>query len=331
MEWPEEKDAVRIRMLAHINEQTTTRTRRLWTRIAAAASILIAVSIGSYYILHKKPAPELAQNQKQDIAPGKNQATLTLANGKKIILTKSLNGLLAQQGNMNIRMGAAGITYKGTGNNQIQYNTLSTARGEVTALPLMLADGTKAWLNAGSSITYPVSFTHERKVAITGEVDFEVVHNAAKPFTVTARDQTLQDIGTTFDINAYTDEPAIKTTLIEGSVKVSSNNLSIILKPGQQSKLTDSKFSVNDADIQETIAWKTGMFHFTDEKLAEIMLQVSRWYDVDVVYDDVTLKDKTFGVIGNRFANVSKLLHSLELTGEVKFKVEGKKITVFKP
>jgi ferric-dicitrate binding protein FerR (iron transport regulator) len=321
------RTAMLNRINAHIRQgEKPIRTLSNWKWISVAASVLIVLSAGGYFILHKKPVQQLAQNQKQDIAPGKNQATLTLANGKKIILTKSFNGVLAQQGNTNIQMNAAGIAYKGTADNELQYNTLSTARGETSPLPLILGDGTKVWLNAASSITYPVAFSgRNRKVTVNGEALFEVAHNTAKPFRVTSGSLDIEDIGTTFDVNTYADEGAQKTTLIEGSVKVNGT----ILKPGQQSSWSDSKVSVTNADIQETIAWKDGKFHFSNEKLSEIMLQTSRWYNVEVVYDNENLKNKTFGVIGNRFDNVSQLLKTLELPGDIKFKIEGQKITVY--
>ena len=293
---------------------------------AAAAAVLIGLSIGSYVFLHQRQSVQLANN---DLLPGKNQATLTLANGQKIILTQSLNGKLAQQGNTSIQFNQnTGITYKGTGSKDMQYNTLSAARGEISPLPLILSDGTKVWLNAASSITYPVSFAaNERKVTVTGEAYFEVVHNAAKPFIVFAGAETIRDIGTAFDVNAYTDEEYLRTTLVEGSVSVNGT----VLKPGQQSELNSSKLSVNTADIDETLAWKNGMFRFSNEKLSEIMLQASRWYNVEVAYANEALKNKTFGVIGNRFAKASDLLHTLELTGEVKFTITGNKITVTQP
>lgn len=163
-----------------------------------------------------------------------------------------------------------------------------------------------------------------RKVTVTGEAYFEVVHNAAKPFVVSKVNQTFQDIGIAFDVNAYTDEASSRTTLVEGSVKVNGT----ILKLGQQA---NSRLGIVNADIQETIAWKSSMFRFSNEKLSEILLQASRWYNVEVVYENDTLQNKTFGVIGNRFQNVSQLLHTLELTGDIKFKIQGNQITVSKP
>jgi transmembrane sensor len=314
------------RILANIFEHQS-KTRRLWPRIAVAASIIFALGFGAYLSKVRKDANGatgvVAMN---DVKPGRNQATLTLANGKKIILTKSLNGFLAQQGGTSIQIDPKmGISYKGADHQTIQYNTLTTARGEISPLPLVLSDGTKVWLNTASSITYPVTFAvNERKVIVTGEAYFEVVHNAAKPFIVSTSNQTIQDIGTAFDVNAYSDETSSKTTLVEGSVKVNGT----ILKPGQQA---NSKLGIVNADIQETVAWKNGMFRFSNEKLSEIMLQASRWYNVEVVYENETLKNKTFGVIGNRFAKASDLLHTLELTGEVKFNITGNKITITQP
>ena len=309
-------------MLAAIEAATgkMVPVRRLWPRIAAAASVIFVLGFAAYLVLHKQPTVQIAKN---DIQPGKNQATLTLANGQKIVLTSSLHGIIAQQGKATIQMNH-GITYLGASDQSLQYNTLSTARGEISPLPLVLSDGTKVWLNTASSITYPVAFIgSERKVTVTGEAYFEVVHNAAKPFTVVAGNQIIHDIGTSFDVNAYTDEASSKTTLVEGSVSVNGS----VLKPGQQF----SAGGISNADVDEILAWKNGKFRFSNEKLSEIMLQASRWYNVDVVYDNDALKNKTFGVIGNRFAKASDLLHTLELIGEVKFIITGNKITVTQP
>lgn len=303
-----------------------------WTRIAAAASIILCLSVGGYFLLHQKTSPQIAQTQTHDIAPGNNQATLTLANGQKIILTKGLNGKLAQQGNMSIRVNSGNeiaYTASATKGEPIQYNTLSTKNGEQSPYPLILSDGTKVWLNAASSVTYPTAFVgKERVVNITGEAYFEVVHHAAQPFKVNVNGQTIEDIGTRFNINAYHDEPNSKTTLLEGSAKVSFGTNSELLRPGQQAVLHAGGLSVNEADTEETMAWKEGMFRFNSATLDNIMKQVSRWYDVDIVYQDEALRSKHFSARTTRFGRVSQLLHNLELIGEVKFRVEGKKIIV---
>lgn len=318
--------------IAMAAEETKAPSRRsLWPRIAVAASLLIALSTGGYFLLHKAQQ-QLAMNQQHDIAPGHNQATLTLASGQKIVLTKGLSGQLATQGNMQIKVNAGNaIAYVPQNTNttiETVYNTLSTVRGQESPYPLVLSDGTKVWLNAESSITYPVAFNgKERSVKITGEAYFEVIHNAAQPFKVEVKGQTIEDLGTTFDINAYDDEPNMKTTLISGSVRI---NHTTTLKPGQVAIQKGTAIKIRDVDTEGATAWKNGYFLFDKEDLPGIMRKISRWYDVDVEYPQG--QDISAGFLGSvtRYGNVSKVLHMLETTGDVKFKIEGKKIIVTK-
>ncbi len=328
--------------------------RRLWPRIAAAASIILALSVGGYFLLHKTDRSTLtAHNYKNDIAPGHEQATLTLANGQKIILRKGLKGTLAQQGSTIIQASADAISYNGnktssplerTGGEAT--NTLTTARGEQSPYPLVLADGTKAWLNAESSLTFPADFKGiNRTVKITGEAYFEVVHNAAKPFRVIAGNKTIEDIGTAFDVNAYGDEPLFKTTVLQGMVKLIPSSApsplaraGVRLQPGQQAIISASSPSgrtggqakIITVDPQSAIAWKNGQFRLDEQRLDEIMRQAARWYNVDVVYQDESLRSEAFGGVTARYASVSQLLRALELTNQVQFKIEGRKITVMK-
>lgn len=313
-------------------EQKNRHVVRLWPRIAAAASILLVLSAGGYFIWHKNPTPT-ALVAKNDIAPGGNKAILTLANGQKISLTDAKNGTVAQQAGIQVKKTANGqLVYivsaaPGTATNsstqEVAYNTIETPKGG--QYQIILPDGSKVWLNAASSITYPLVFNkNERTVKISGEAYLEVVHHSEAPFRVETKTQTIEDIGTHFDVNAYSDEPNAKTTLLEGAVKV--NNLT--LKPGQVAITKDDHTKTGEADLEATVAWKNAMFRFDSEKLGTIMRQVSRWYDVEVTYEDEALKDKTFGAVTTRFANASQLLHKLELTGVAKFRIEGKKIIV---
>ena len=327
----ENADNLRKAMLAQINAQIIEKPiRKLWDwkRTAVAASILIALSAGGYFILHKQAAPQIAQNQPHDIAPGHNQATLTLSNGKKIILTKGLNGQLAKQGNtvINANAGAA-ITY--TADNtatQINYNTLSTAKGEMSPYPLILADGTKVWLNAASSITFPTAFPgKERIVSVTGEAIFEVAHNAAHPFKINVAGQTVEDIGTEFNINAYADEPTVKVTLASGKVKIVKDGREALLNPGQVGISTAHNIIIANADLDAAFAWANGLFLYDNEPLSSIMRQVARWYDVDVVFDGAN-PNKLFGGGISRYKNVSQVLRKLELTGGVHFSIEGRRV-----
>ncbi|HTD42304.1 MAG TPA: FecR domain-containing protein [Mucilaginibacter sp.] len=322
--------------LVTIHQLKRRNFRRLWINTAAAASVIIALTTGGYFILRNKQAQQTAQNQIKDIAPGSNQATLTLANGQTIILNKGLSGKLAQQGHtiINVNAGNA-ITYTaGQTDTKVEFNTLTTKRGEQSPYPLVLADGTKVWLNAASSIRFPTAFNGKsREVSVTGEVYIEVAHNAAQPFRLINKGQTIEDIGTHFNVNAYDDEPVIKTTLLEGSVRVvttptGSEKAAVILKPGQQSVAGNSILKVQNANVDQVMSWRNDKFLFNDEPLDAIMRQASRWYNVDITYEDANLKEKRFGGVTARFANVSQLLNTLEMTGKVKFTIQGRKIIV---
>lgn len=312
--------------------------KSLWPRIAAAASIVLFLSFGGYFLLHKQSQQHLAQNQVHDIAPGGNKTILTLANGKKIILNSAHNGLLAQQGGSVVNKTADGaIVYRDADSNKAQnpelmaYNAITIPRGGEYQL-LILPDGSKVWVNSASSLRYPTAFTgNERKVELTGEAYFEVVHNPAKPFRVVSKSQTVEVLGTHFNISGYDDEPAIKTTLLEGKVKVTatSNNLVKFLIPGQQAALNTNSFTVNLVDTEEAVAWKNGQFMFDNDNIQYIMRTISRWYNVDIEYSGV-IPDDTFGGGTSRFKNVSEILNILQLTGKVHFKIEGRKIIVSK-
>jgi transmembrane sensor len=312
--------------------------RLLWPRYAAAASILLLLSIGSYFFLHKQNQQQIAQNRIHDIAPGGNKTILTLANGKKIILNSVHNGLLAKQGRSAVNKTADGaIVYSDADSNEAQnpelmaYNAITIPRGGEYQL-VILPDGSKVWINSASSLRYPTTFIgNERKVELTGEAYFEVVHNPAKPFRVVGKSQTVEVLGTHFNISSYDDEPAIKTTLLEGKVKVTatSNNVAKILMPGQQAALNANTFIVNPVDTEEAVAWKNGQFMFNNDNITYIMRTISRWYDVNVEYNGPIPANGFYGGV-SRFKNVSEVLNTLQLTGKVHFKIEGRKIIVSK-
>jgi ferric-dicitrate binding protein FerR (iron transport regulator) len=266
-------------------------TKRLWPRITMVASVILCLSIGGYYYLSKsktKHQQVTAKVEKVDIAPGSNKAVLVLNNGSKINLNSQVNGTIAKQGNAKIVKTTNGQLAYAPDNSDasaVVYNTLSTPRGG--KYDLVLADGTKVWLNSASSITYPTAFKgNDRTVSITGEVYFEIVHKAKQPFRVNFKGHTIEDIGTEFNINTYDDEPVIKTTLVAGSIKLSRDSKSVTLRPGQQSitSLSNTDIEVKDADINEVTAWKNGLFKFKKAKIEDVMRQLSRWYNVDVAY-----------------------------------------------
>ena len=310
--------------------------RLVLLRWIAAASILLFLSFGIYFFLHKQSQQQFVQNQVHDIAPGGNKTILTLANGKKIILSNAHNGLLAEQGGSAVNKTADGaLVYGDADNNRAQdrelitYNAITIPRGGEYQL-VILPDGSKVWVNSASSLRYPTTFTgNERKVELTGEAYFEVAHNPAKPFRVVSNSQTVEVLGTHFNINSYDDEPAIKTTLLEGKVKVTatSDNLVKILLPGQQAALNASSFIVNPVDTEEAVAWKNGQFMFNHDNITYIMRTISRWYDIKVEYSSPVPGNGFYGGV-SRFKNVSEVLNTLQLTGKVHFKIEGRKITV---
>jgi transmembrane sensor len=323
------------RIQARINDRSKILPLKPWKWIAAA-SVLLFLSIGGYFLLHKPVSSPLVNNSyHNDIAPGSNKAILTLAGGRQIILSEAKNGKLAEQGNTAINKTADGeVVYSpskalAAGINSEELNTITVPRGGQHLV--VLADGTKAWLNSASSLKYPVSFIgKERKVALTGEAYFEVAHNAAQPFIVSSGGQTVEVLGTHFNINGYADDPAIKTTLLEGSVRIAKNGQTTILRPGQQSivQATGNAITVNEADTELAVAWRSGLFMFDEDKLDDIMRKIARWYDVDVIFTDNRLKDKLTSGSVSRFGNVSQVLKKIEMTGGVHFTINGRIITV---
>ena len=301
-----------------------------------AAALLVMLAAGAYFWLRppasQSPAPMAAQ---KDLPPGGNKAILTLSNGARIILDSAHIGQLASQGNSTVEKADSGMlvyNQSGNGASVIQYNTLRTPRGG--QYKLALPDGSVAWLNAASSIRFPASFPrHERVVEITGEAYFEVARNANSPFSIRILSSngtpkgTIQVLGTHFNINAYEDEPFISTTLLEGSVEISHLQRKVLLKPGEQAQLNAAgNISVAAVDTDEAVAWKNGEFLFNNANMADIMRQLSRWYNVEVSYKD-SLNVLVNGSI-SRDVNIFQVLHILEQTGEVHFKINGNRIEV---
>jgi transmembrane sensor len=313
-------------------EPEKAKVTRLWPRIAAAASVLLVLSTGVYFALHKKqPVQQIAQNQTHDLLPGSNKAILTLSSGKQLSLTDASNGTIAKEHNTTIEKNKNGtVSYNGDNaqsGGQLVYNTITTPRGGQWYL--VLPDGTRAMLDAASSIKYPIAFNgNERRVQITGQVYFEVVHNAAKPFLVDVKEQTIEDRGTHFNINAYDDEPAIRTTLLEGSVKITRGTETALLKPGQQASTVDGSntIKVGDADLDETVAWKNGLFSFKNADMQTVMRQLSRWYDVDITYEG-NIPHRFFNGDMHRNLKASQVLDVLSFY-KVHFEIAGKRIIV---
>ena len=305
---------------------------------AAAAIIGIALSVTTWFIINdgSRKQPSLAVNHpatsiKNDIVPGSTGAVLTLADGSVIVLDSAGEGSLAKQGNTNILKAGGSVQYvaqSGAVDAALAYNTIATPRRR--QFQLVLEDGTKVWLNAESSIRFPAAFDKkERRVDITGEAYFEVAKDAKRPFAVTVNGMQVQVLGTHFNINAYSDEPAIHTTLLEGSVKVTNNNIVKMLLPGQQAQLqSNGTFNIaKNVNTDEIVAWKNELFSFHDTDIKSLMRQISRWYDVDVVLPQ-NVSNLAFNGHISRKSNLSAVLKVLELTEEVAFTIEGKRLIV---
>ncbi|TKC65426.1 DUF4974 domain-containing protein [Pedobacter hiemivivus] len=309
------------------------KSKSSWGRIAVAASILLLASFGYYFYNVKHSGDN--QNQiafQNDIAPGKNGATLTLANGKKILINDAHAGNIAIQSGVKISKTADGqIIYEITDNDlrEISYNTLTTTRGEQTQL--RLPDGTLVFLNAESSLKYPTSFgkSNKRQVSLTGEGYFEVAKDKSHPFIVKTKDQSVEVLGTHFNIDSYTQGLGFKTTLLEGAVKIIPRiGKPKILKPNQQAITSSIGIEIKEIDAEYEVAWKDGFFMFNNESLENIMDKLSRWYNVKVVYEDQSLKTRSFIGTINKFENISKVLNMLEKTNVATFSINKEVLTI---
>lgn len=307
----------------------------MWFRWSAAAAIVLALGTLSFFVFQKStrdtPVAEARSQEerfKNDVYPGEVGAILTLSNGEKIILDSANNGSLTREGNTEIIKKNGVIEYSNKGNTSaVVYNTMTTPRGR--QYNLVLADGTKVWLNAASSITYPSTFSgKERKVIMSGEAYFEVAHNDKMPFIVEKGDLRVQVLGTHFNVNTYDDESSANITLLEGSVKVVKGTQSGVLKPGQQAQTgtAGGVKIVSNVNIQEVMAWKNGAFDFDGVGIESLMRQISRWYNVEVIYKKKI--DDLFIAEIPRNTKLSEVLKALELTGKVRFEIEGDKIIV---
>lgn len=311
-----------------------------WLQVAA---VLAAVLFAGIFFIQRKKNHETdtvkLTNKVAPILPGGNKAYLTLANGSRIVLDDAQTGKLATR---------PGVTVSKTGNGMLVYhfsnsnnnmgaattpefNTITTPRGG--QYQVVLEDGTRVWLNAASSIKFPQAFTGTtREVELTGEAYFEVAKNKAKPFIVEVNGTKVQVFGTHFNINAYGDNNDVTTTLLEGSVRMSSGSSAVMLMPGQQgdAALNGAAIKVSQADIQQTMAWKNGLFIFRDLNITEVMKQVGRWYDVDVEYRDDEVKNNEFGGTISKYKNINELLDVMVLTRSIHYKIEGRRVIIMK-
>lgn len=334
--WDDEsEEQLAARLLRNINTQKPPlySFKRRW-QIPAAAILLISLGIGTYlYVLRSNPAGQATVADKA-IKPGRNQAILTLGNGEKIVLTDAINGEVASRSGVKItKTGDGQLVYDAADatneNSPLEYNSIEAPAGG--QWQVKLPDGSVIFLNASSGITYPTRFVgNERRVQMTGEAYFEIAHNKKMPFRVESRGQTVEVLGTHFNIMAYADEKMIRTTLLEGSVRIITDPESKMLEPGEQAQLSGNQLKVaSDVDMEEVVAWKNGYFKF-NESLESIMAKIARWYDVDVEYQDKPGSDLTFSGKISRSREISGILKMLEYTGDVHFKLEGRKVIVTK-
>jgi transmembrane sensor len=308
-----------------------TKVRKLWPSIAAAASLFLVIGAGLLFYKHSIQNNEVQFTYQNDIAPGQYKATLTLADGQTVALSSAKKELIARDQFHY----SDGSPITGSGRSQAGLNTIKTPNGG--QYTVTLPDGTRVWLNAASSLKFPAHFSDEvRKVELTGEGYFEVAKVTVKgknklaqrqPFIVYTDQQQVEVLGTHFNINAYANEVNVKTTLVEGSVRVSAGSDQVMLIPGQQARLNGRDLKVMPANLEDDLAWKNGYFRFNDESIESVMRKLSRWYNLEVQYQGSVSNESFNGKI-SRNNNISQVLNALESTKTVHFKIEGRRITV---
>ncbi|MGN7723523.1 FecR family protein [Chitinophaga sp. 22620] len=327
---PARRDAVRKAILAKKAPVPIRKSPLRYLKYAAAAAVIAAVALVLY-----KPGRQETSLQAGNVPlagqviPGGNKAVLVLADGSQITLDTAGNGTIARQGNVQvIKLDSGQLAYNPSGKaGAVGYNTLATPRGG--QFRIILPDGSKVWLNAASTLRFPNAFTgSEREVELSGEAYFEVAKNPSMPFRVKVNEMAVQVLGTHFNVMAYPDEPGIRTTLLEGAVKVEHGSKAVQLTPGQQVQLTPSggMSLEKDVDVEEVVAWKNGYFHFNRESLQGVMRQIGRWYDAEIAYEG-EIAPRQFGGKIERSSSVTEVLKILELS-KVHYRIEGKKIIV---
>ncbi|XHR94282.1 FecR family protein [Mucilaginibacter sp. UC70_90] len=325
-------EKIRARMLVqiqkHVRKSRPSQLIRYRTLLTAASLVLACTLVGYLYFRHRgEPQPRAAQINNR-ILPGTNGAILTLADGKRIVLEQTRTGALSLQGNAIISKENDSLLVYQKGRQAtaaITYNTLETPEGR--QYQVQLPDGSRVWLNAASSLRYPTSFTEKtRTVALSGEAYFEVAHNVAMPFIVKSAGQEVKVLGTHFNINAYGDEAASVTTLLQGSVQVSHDHLVKLLKPGQQASTSVSNILIADADTRQATAWKDGRIVFDHTDIRQVLREVSRWYDIEIRYEGRVPVYSLSGEV-SRKEDLSAVLKMLRLS-DVHFEQQGRKLII---
>ncbi|NII25846.1 FecR family protein [Pseudoflavitalea sp. X16] len=328
------KEAARRRKEVVVMDRRNT--RHTWYKYAAAAVLLIAVSLIAFFLFRVNRAPSLTQTEKWDTAfnkaiqPGKNGAILTLGSGRQIVLDSVANGQLTGEGNATVSRKEGVISYQESNgpDKKVVYHTMSTPKGR--QYKLLLSDGTAIWLNAASSVTYPTLFTgNTREISITGEVYLEVATDKQKPFIVQVPGMgKVEVLGTHFAINAYPDELQVKTTLLEGSVRLLVNdNKTYLLQPGQQARCSnDKQVVIRNGNTEEATAFVHGFFYFDKANIKAVMRQLEKWYDIQVSFAE-PVSNRTFDGEIERNLTLPVVLNMLEKNG-VRFRLEGNRVQV---
>jgi transmembrane sensor len=304
------------------------------SRWIAAASVILLLGTSVYFWIESRKSPVSAPVAvgTTDIPPGREGAILTLADGAQIVLDSLGNGMIATQHGARLLLENGQLSYDVTATEpgNLLYNTVSTPKGR--QFQLVLPDGSKVWLNAGSSVTYPTAFAgDERNVSVTGEAYFEVVKNKAKPFKVKVNERSqIEVLGTHFNVNAYADEAAINTTLLEGKVKISGTSTGIILQPGQQAQLTPDQTInlVEHADLEKVMAWKNGLFNFNGADIKSVMREIGRWYDLEVLYEEEPGPRKISGKMQRNLSLSQAMMILKDL--DINYRLEGRKLIIVK-
>lgn len=330
-ELPGDAATVRRRMLEQV-QQRTRPVRRIWPRRFAAAAVLAGICAAGWFLLRSTPSPDatIIAGMTADVRPGGDKATLTLADGTVIELDTARNGALAAQGGATVAKAAGTeLVYEdeAAADGPPVYNTIATPRGG--QFQVRLPDGSRVWLNAASQLRFPASFRGaERRVELRGEAFFDIQGDAAHPFIVAMPDMEVAVLGTQFNVSAYESEKQ-KTVLLQGAVRLQSPQHAVTLKPGQSAQWDrGSRMTVeNDPYAEDAAAWKDGMFIFTKAPLAEIMMQLSRWYNIEARYETETLKGVVFTGQISRGENLSEVLKMLEMTGTIHFHTENRIVT----
>lgn len=330
-EFPAVQDRVKKQVLEHIRRQRPVVRRISWKRVAgrAAAVLIVLAGAATLFWVWRKPVQPFIAPQLADVAPGGNGALLKLANGSVIQLDSLGNGVVAAQQGVKAVLQNGSLHYEETSTpgDLAAYNTVVTPKGR--QFRLTLPDGTTVWLNAGSALTFPTTFArNSRVVELSGQAYFEVAANAAAPFKVsTPGDQRVEVLGTSFDINAYPEDEIMKTTLLNGAVRCAAGSRQLVLKPGQQARLENKQLRlVENADTEQAIAWKNGLFNFENVRLQDAMRELERWYDIEVVYQQGIPEIEFVGKISKNLS-LQSVLRVLERAG-VHFRLEGKQLIV---